>query len=1034
MLKTVRDACTPSPLIFDYRMAEGIENLGQLIRDQGAGADFFARNHLTQGMEELFREGLLRLGGKSDQAVFELSQAMGGGKTHLMIALGLLARHPERRREIVPELAQRSAFGSAGLAAFNGRNNPDRFIWGEIAEQLGKGEEFRRFWIDGPKAVDEQAWKHLIGDHPTLILLDELPPYLAMANARPAGAGTLADIVTYSLGTLLTAAMQLPRCCVVIANLSGSYERQNREISRIVHDLQQETRRQARAITPVQLASDEIYQILKKRLFDQMADEQEIEEVAEAYVEQVKRAEAGGFLTARSMEQVAEEVRATYPFHPSFKHLVALFKENEDFRQTRGLMQFAARLLKSVWERDTNDVFLAGTQHLNLNDPMVRDEVAGINNALLPAIATDIADNGNAHAEEIDDALNGDGATQVAKLLLSASLSRAVKAHRGLTEEEAIEFLVAPNRKPGEFAAGLERLRAKAWYLHREGEAYYFKETENLTKRIEKEAERIPAPKVEQALINHLSGLLQPRNRLAYQEIQILPRLDEVKLTAHRVLLVVEPDGRTPPEAIRNFFEFQQEKNNLLILSGNDSYLSGEVETRLRELYAIERILKELRPGDSLYEEATEKQEELRERFLKAVAGTYNRLFFPGGDGELVMATIDNGLSFGQDEYSAERQIERLLSSTRCDLKLALNYADELINYWAMAEQYLWPQNVRRTPWRDVLMRAKTDPSWPWMPGAKGLETLKTKALEQGRWREGADGHIEKGPFPKEKTGLNVTPQNVVRDSEESTLTLTPRNAGPSPRIHYAAHAGVSESDPLVEDPDNLRTTEPTLYFLVVDSEGAHQTGDPVRWKTDISIRHQIRDLAGERKIEIQALPVAEIRYSLDGANPKMGPIYQEPVAAPPDGGLLQVYAVAGEAEKTAQFKIPPADGDPVRIDDDRPLRVNETRRISLDDTEKAFRFIQRFRDNPETWIKGAVVNIGEGETGITLRFNAREVTAGMLEQAIQALRKAIGEEQARVQITARGGMRFRNGHEFKEFARDAELEIRPEDILQDDV
>ena len=32
-------------------------------------------------------------------------------------------------------------------------------------------------------------------------------------------------------------------------------------------NLQQETRRQAQTITPVQLAGNEIYQILKKRLF-----------------------------------------------------------------------------------------------------------------------------------------------------------------------------------------------------------------------------------------------------------------------------------------------------------------------------------------------------------------------------------------------------------------------------------------------------------------------------------------------------------------------------------------------------------------------------------------------------------------------------------------------------------------------------------------------------------------------------------------------------------------------------------------------
>ena len=90
MLKTVRQACRFNPIIKNYRMSEGIENLSDLINDNGDGRDFFARNFVTKGMEQLFREGMLRFKGLSDQAVFELTQAMGGGKTHLMVALGLL--------------------------------------------------------------------------------------------------------------------------------------------------------------------------------------------------------------------------------------------------------------------------------------------------------------------------------------------------------------------------------------------------------------------------------------------------------------------------------------------------------------------------------------------------------------------------------------------------------------------------------------------------------------------------------------------------------------------------------------------------------------------------------------------------------------------------------------------------------------------------------------------------------------------------------------------------------------------------------
>ncbi|MGZ9810831.1 hypothetical protein ACXN5S_10230 [Pseudoroseicyclus sp. H15] len=54
MIKTVRQACTFNPVIKDYRMAEGIENLADLIADNGDGRDFFDRNVVTHGMEQLF--------------------------------------------------------------------------------------------------------------------------------------------------------------------------------------------------------------------------------------------------------------------------------------------------------------------------------------------------------------------------------------------------------------------------------------------------------------------------------------------------------------------------------------------------------------------------------------------------------------------------------------------------------------------------------------------------------------------------------------------------------------------------------------------------------------------------------------------------------------------------------------------------------------------------------------------------------------------------------------------------------------------
>src|SRR5260370_28739440 len=179
MLITVKDACELHPMALDYSMSEQVENLSDVITTTSAKAhEFFDKNYVTKGMETLLNQGLRRLGGKSDQAVFELKQAMGGGKTHSMIAVGLLARNAGLRAEVVPEIARDAPFGAPKVLAVNGRLGfEETFVWGEIANQAGKSAQFSKFWRDGAKAPAENDWIELIGDDPTLILLDELPPY-----------------------------------------------------------------------------------------------------------------------------------------------------------------------------------------------------------------------------------------------------------------------------------------------------------------------------------------------------------------------------------------------------------------------------------------------------------------------------------------------------------------------------------------------------------------------------------------------------------------------------------------------------------------------------------------------------------------------------------------------------------------------------------------------------------------------------------------------------------------------------------------
>ena len=402
MLLTVKDACEPHAMALDYSMSEQVENLSDLsVTTPAKAREFFEKNYITKGMETLLSQGLRRLAGKSDQAVFELKQAMGGGKTHSMIALGLLARDAGLRSEIVPDTAREAVFGDARLVAVNGRLGfEETFVWGEIANQLGKGGQFSKFWRDGAKAPSEPDWIELIGDEATLILLDELPPYFDYAVTRVVGNGNLAQVTTYALANLLSAALKLKRCLIVISNLSGSYEGASKQLRLAIRNFEQEANRQARSVTPVELASQEIYEILRKRLFKKLPNKAVIDAVATAYAGALSEAVKSKSV-AKSAEQIADDVHGSYPFHPSVKHVVALFKENENYRQTRGLMQFVSKMIKSAWASPVNNIYLIGCQHLNLNLMDVREEINRISN-LQGAIAHDVAAGGAAEGSQCD--------------------------------------------------------------------------------------------------------------------------------------------------------------------------------------------------------------------------------------------------------------------------------------------------------------------------------------------------------------------------------------------------------------------------------------------------------------------------------------------------------------------------------------------------------------------------------------------------------------------------------------------------------
>src|SRR5437762_5462786 len=137
---TVKQLCTPSSLVSSDSLVEQVAQIEDFASGKIQGEEFFRRNYFTDGLQRLVERGFERLAGRADDGAFYLTQAMGGGKTHSLIAFGLLAADPELRREVVPRVTAGAAFGVAKVVIFNGHQNPEHLLWGFIAKRLGRGE------------------------------------------------------------------------------------------------------------------------------------------------------------------------------------------------------------------------------------------------------------------------------------------------------------------------------------------------------------------------------------------------------------------------------------------------------------------------------------------------------------------------------------------------------------------------------------------------------------------------------------------------------------------------------------------------------------------------------------------------------------------------------------------------------------------------------------------------------------------------------------------------------------------------------
>ncbi|ANX00038.1 glycosyl transferase [Thermoclostridium stercorarium subsp. thermolacticum DSM 2910] len=933
-MKSLFELCIPRESVFDENQREDVWDITDLIENRIDPNRFFEENYLTAGMKVLFETAFKRFHRQGATGLIKLTQSMGGGKTHNMIALGLLAKYPEFRTKIMGDRFKNSHLGKIKVVAFTGRESDAPYgIWGAIAEQLGKKEVFKDYYSP-LQAPGQTAWINLLKGEPLLILLDELPPYLENAKSKMIGDSNLAVVTTTALANLFNALgkEELSNVCVVVSDLKATYESGSELLQSSFKELENEINRSALVIEPVSSTSDEIYHILRKKLFKSLPDESEINEIANAYKQAVLEARQMGY-TNLSPEQVFVGIKDSYPFHPCIRDLYARFKENPGFQQTRGLIRLMRIIISQLYRGEkpkAKEKYLVNVYDFDLNDHEMLTAITQIKPSLTNAIAHDIASNGKAVAEVIDATMGETCMQDLAKLILVSSLADIPNALLGLSLQETIGYLCEPGKDITRVKRALDEFIMRAWYLFTDRDGrIFFKNTKNLIAELNSLVDSYDNESAKKELKTFLGEKFKPTIKDCYQEVLVFPAVDEIRLSEDKVTLVLfepYPGGTGLHPDLQKFYENERYKNRVMFLSGTRSTME-KLYHAAKEHKAINQIIarmdeEKVPENNPQYQKAVDKRDRITLDLLQAARETFMQLYYPTKNG---LMKADFFMEFTGNEYSGEKQIRDVLLQRQ---KFTLDVADD--SFRKKCEDRLFIR--KEMHWSEIKEQAAINPAWQWhIPRA--LDDLKEEMLKREIWREHG-GYIEKPPFPKEKT--NVLIQEIRRDDTtgEVTLKLIPQYGD---RIYYEIGAPATTASSLVENPNEFKTKEMRLSFLCVDSTGEHETGDPVEWQNKIDLKYRIFDRGSDKVVEFVSAPPATIRYTTDGSNPKeYGGIYDGEIIVPKN--CTYVLAVAenqGIYSEVLQIKIDWKSSYGITIDKNKPLKLDK--RCRTDDTRETY-------------------------------------------------------------------------------------------------
>ncbi|WNI16210.1 ATP-binding protein [Actinacidiphila sp. ITFR-21] len=493
---------------------------------------FYRATYLTKKMGELLTDVMDVLAGGVGSHVLQLRTPFGGGKTHSLVALLHLVRERAASVAACPDLKDVADPGDVQIAVLSGEEldplSPMRAtgvethtLWGELAAQLGRYELVEQHDRNG-SAPGGDVLRQVIGDGPTLILLDEVLIYVEKAMAVQRAESTAGRQAMLFVQALTEAISAQPRAAMVYSLQASVGEAVGAE--GLLSDLDKLVARVDAKREPV--SGDEVLRVVQRRLFADLGDEAIHQDVARSYCDLLRRqllatAETGD--ARREAEEAADSLErrilAAYPLHPDLLDLMYhRWGSLPSYQRTRGALQFLAAVVHSLWRSGAKSP-LIGPGDIDFTDEASRGAFfsqVGERERYTSVLSSDVTSEG-AGCATVDRRLGADSpmiaqlqvGTRVATSIMLYSFGAREGEDRGVLESDLVRSILVPGLTRNIIISALHDLREEELYLHYTGRRYRFEPTPNLTKLVRDEASKLNSNEVLTAARAELEKQLQ---------------------------------------------------------------------------------------------------------------------------------------------------------------------------------------------------------------------------------------------------------------------------------------------------------------------------------------------------------------------------------------------------------------------------------------------------------------------------------------------------------------------------------------------